>query len=205
MCPFNTLIFINYSWWLIWHLIGSRMKSVRRSVTSPPTTWRITTLRSKWSKMQGRHICLSWDQRAPRWRQLAPSIYSTSQFYHCILHDDVIKWKLFPRYWPSVREIRRSPVNSPHKGQWRRALIFSLICAWINGWVNNRKAGDLRHHRAHHDVTVMVLRQHYYNSISGNSIGKFFHKKCIIDTEKECWFIFSNSLISRHTILNLVR
>ena len=50
----------------------------------------------------------------------------------------------------------RSPGNSPHKGQWRGALIFSLICTWINGWVNNREAGDLRRHRAHHDVTVMI-------------------------------------------------
>ena len=33
--------------------------------------------------------------------------------------------------------------------------MFSLICAWINGWVNNRKAGDLRRHRAHYDVIVM--------------------------------------------------
>ena len=39
-------------------------------------------------------------------------------------HDDVIKWKHFPRYWPFVRGIHRSPANSPHKGQWRRALIF---------------------------------------------------------------------------------
>ena len=52
-----------------------------------------------------------------------------------IEHDDVIKWKYFQRYWPFVRGIRRSPVNSPHKGQWRGALVFSLICAWINGWV----------------------------------------------------------------------
>ena len=48
-------------------------------------------------------------------------------------HDDVIKWKLFPRYWPFVRGIHRSPVNSPHKGQRRGALMFSLICIWING------------------------------------------------------------------------
>ena len=46
-------------------------------------------------------------------------------------HDDVIKWKHSPRYWPFVRGIHRSPVNSPHKGQWRGALVFSLICAWI--------------------------------------------------------------------------
>ena len=55
-------------------------------------------------------------------------------------HDDVIKWKHFPRYWPSVRGINRSSVNSPHKGQWRGALMFSLICARINGWVNNGEA-----------------------------------------------------------------
>ena len=74
---------------------------------------------------------------------------------HLYCHDDVIKWKHFPRYWPFVREIHRSPVNSPHKGQWRGALMFSLICVWINGWVNNREAGDLRPHRAHYEVSVM--------------------------------------------------
>ena len=70
-------------------------------------------------------------------------------------HDDVIKWKHFPRYWPFVRGIHRSPVNSPHKGQWRGALMFTLICPRINGWVNNCKAGDLRRNCAHYDVTVM--------------------------------------------------
>ena len=70
-------------------------------------------------------------------------------------HDDVIKWKHFPRYWSFVRGIHRYPVNSQHKGQWRGALMFSLICAWINGWVNNREADDLRRYRAHYDVSVM--------------------------------------------------
>ena len=49
-------------------------------------------------------------------------------------HDDVIKWKYFPCYWPFVRGIHRSPVNSPHKGQWRGPFMFSLICTWINVW-----------------------------------------------------------------------
>ena len=70
----------------------------------------------------------------------------------------------FPRYWPFVRGIHRSPVNSPHKGKWRGALIFSLICAWISGWVNNRMAGDLRRYRAHYDITVMVSR-HFVKSL----------------------------------------
>ena len=72
------------------------------------------------------------------------------------IHDD-ISWKHFLCHWPFVRGIRRSPVNSLHKGQWRGALMFSLICAWINDWVNNRGAGDLRSHSAHYDVTVMFL------------------------------------------------
>ena len=71
-------------------------------------------------------------------------------------HDDVIKWKHFPRDWPFVWGIHWSPVNSPHKGQWRGALMFSLICVWINDWVNNREAGDLRRYRAHYDVIVMM-------------------------------------------------
>ena len=72
-------------------------------------------------------------------------------------HGDVIKWKHFPRNWPFVRGIHRSPVNSPHKGQWRVALIFSLICVWINDWINNREACDLRRYRAHYDITVMEV------------------------------------------------
>ena len=47
-------------------------------------------------------------------------------------HDDVINWKHFPRYWPFVWGIHWSPVNSPHKGHWRGALMFSLIWAFIN-------------------------------------------------------------------------
>ena len=77
-------------------------------------------------------------------------------------HDDVIKWKHFPRYWPFVRGIHRSPVNSPHKGQWRGAVVFTLICVWVNGCVNNREAGDLRLYCAHYGVTVMEA---YKNTI----------------------------------------
>ena len=74
-----------------------------------------------------------------------------------VYHDDVIKWKYFPRYWPFVRGIHRSPVKSPHKGQRRGALMFSLICSRINSWVNNLEAGELRRHRPHYDVTVMWI------------------------------------------------
>ena len=66
----------------------------------------------------------------------------------------------FPRYWPFVRGINWSPVNSPHKGQCRGALMFSLIYAWISGWANNRGTGDLRRHRTH-DVTVVIAVRSY--------------------------------------------
>ena len=79
------------------------------------------------------------------------------------LHDDVIKWTHFPRHWPFVGGIHRSPVNSPHKGQWRGALMFTLICVRINGWVNNREAGDLRRYRGHYDATVM--HQHHVGGV----------------------------------------
>ena len=48
-----------------------------------------------------------------------------------------------------------SPVNPPHRSQWRGALGFSLSFAWTNGWASHRHAGDLRRHRAHYDVIVM--------------------------------------------------
>ena len=56
-----------------------------------------------------------------------------------------------------------SPVNSTYKGQWRGALMFSLICVWINDRVNNRESGDLGRHRAHHDVIVMHTFKHDNN------------------------------------------
>ena len=57
-------------------------------------------------------------------------------------HGDVIKWKHFPRCWPSVRGIHRSPASNAE--------------LWTNSWANHQDAGDLRRHRAHIDVTVMI-------------------------------------------------
>ena len=51
-----------------------------------------------------------------------------------------------------------SPVNSPHKGQWRGAFMFSLICALTNSWANNGDAGDFRRHCVHHNVIVMYYK-----------------------------------------------
>ena len=67
-------------------------------------------------------------------------------------------------------EFTGPPVNSTHKGQWRGALMFSLICAWINPWVNNGEAGDLRRYRAHYDVIVMV---HSHFSWTSHNFSRF--------------------------------
>ena len=104
---------------------------------------------SKWfdnSNHQSGGFEISWDL----------TIRRLIAYWNSVWHDNVIKRKHFPRYWPFVRGIHRSPVNSPHKGQWRGALMLSLICVWINGWVNNREVGDLRRYRAHYDVIAMV-------------------------------------------------
>ena len=55
-------------------------------------------------------------------------------------HDDIIKWKHLPRYWPFVCGIHRWPMNSPHKGQWCRALIFFFdLC--LNKRLNKQSWG----------------------------------------------------------------
>ena len=87
-------------------------------------------------------------------------------------YDDVIKWKHFPRYCPFVRGIHPWPVNSSHKGQWRGAFMFSLICAWINGWVNNREAGDLWRHYAYYDVIVLSHVLVLQNSFRSKTVAR---------------------------------
>ena len=83
--------------------------------------------------------------------------------------DAVIKCKHCPRYWPFVRGIHRSAVNSPHKGQWRADLMLSLKGTWVNAWVNDREAGDLGRHHAHYDVIVMKYLSHNMPSLPFSS------------------------------------
>ena len=104
---------------------------------------------------------------------------------------DVINWEHFPRNWPFVRGIHRSPVNSPRKGQWRGALIFSLFAAWISGWVNNGETGDLRRHRAHYDVIVMNDYE-YTSDIPPTYQSRCCENYCCIPaTGREIWQLLS--------------
>ena len=121
-----------------------------------------------------------------------------------MIHDGVIKWKHYPGYWPFVRGIHRSPRNSPHRGRWRGALMFSLICAWINGWVKNTEAGDLRRHRAHYDVSVMMYWWLLVQGTKGISLQWVYTSQCTHDfhtsnvgwLEALCHFYLSQIKIS---------
>ena len=83
------------------------------------------------------------------------SIMKLDSYFPCVNHRKIIitwwchQMEHFPHNWCFVRGIHRSLVDSPHNGQWHRAVTFSLICAWTKGWANNRNAGDLRCHHAY--------------------------------------------------------
>ena len=133
----------------------------------PRRLWFGTSSRSLWRHSNGLR----------RHQSISRQILDTNMTPTKNVHEDVIKWKHFPRYWPFVWGIPRSPVNSPPKGQWRGALMFSLICARINGWVNNREAGDLRRHCAHYDIIVM--RYLVFSSSCMLFEEAFCQRKCV--------------------------
>ena len=86
----------------------------------------------------------------------------------------------FLHYWPFVRGIHRSPVDSPHKGQWHGALMFSLICTWTNGWASNQDASDYKCHRAHYDVAVMLpeaMMAQFINTHTHTHTHRYMHHR----------------------------
>ena len=115
-----------------------------------------------------------WHTMLSAFYETQTHIYATSpaltnwKNQHCALSEKYFHTCILDCYWPFVQENNRSLVNSLHKGQWRGALIFSLICAWINAWVNNCEAGDLRRHRTHYDVIVMFVA--YWNWINSGRL-----------------------------------
>ena len=119
------------------------------------------SLNRHWRSLISDFIQIPWGE----WLQLCMNIYKQKSIRCSYLgmlwlqqiHDDVIKWKHVPRYWPFVRGIHRWPVDSLHKSHWHGALMYSVICAWTNNWANNRDAGDLRRHWAHYDVIVTQM------------------------------------------------
>ena len=97
---------------------------------------------------------------------LQRSVCRTQWYNIATGHQHILTWwrhqmETFSALLALCMGIHRWPVNSQHKGQWRGALMFSLICVWINGSVNNRETGDLRRYRAHYDVTAMDKKYTY--------------------------------------------
>ena len=108
----------------------------------------------------------------------------------CLPNDPWLWWRhlmgTFSALLALCAGIHRSPINSPLKGQWCGALMLSLICAWTNGWVNNREAGDLRRHGAHYDVTVMPsqARTHTVYPMTWALFVVF----CLYDSFEVCYY-----------------
>ena len=118
------------------------------------------------------------------WSHFPRQFLCLLQFFSSILMPDIVlvqnqvKLKLlclttFATWWRHQMETFSAllalcagnspvPVNSPHKGQWRGALMFSFIYAWINDWANNREAGDLRRQDGHYDIIVMKVFKKLY-------------------------------------------
>ena len=108
------------------------------------------------------------------------NLYVLSQWRHKFTYTEDIppNWWLTLSQWPSSNRnifcvtgplYREFPSHwwiPPHKGQWRRALMFSLICAWTNSWVKNRDAGDFRRLCAHYDLTVMFPWEQHNTSFT---------------------------------------
>ena len=70
-------------------------------------------------------------------------------------HDDVMTWEGFPHYWPFSWWRHQMETLSASLAICAGNSWFTLICARINGWVNNREAGDLRRRCTHYDAIVM--------------------------------------------------
>ena len=122
-----------------------RLKFILSSRSYKPSSWRsgnwyCSTDHVSWNTIHHPFRREIWwtflkaSDNRPHHVTLERSIHLDTQLWFARIpkqneHDDVIKWKHLPRYWPFVRGIHRPPVNSPHKGQWRGALMFSLI--WV--------------------------------------------------------------------------
>ena len=138
------LRFARINWWWSVLILNSRLEIIRQLVFSPLTPFTKTKFWHQYVSLTHNFIVIFVADRFTLVKNKRINFYSTILSCNAVTgrsdhptfrwYDDVIKLKHFPRYWPFVRGINWSPVNFPHKGQWRGALRFSLVCAWINGW-----------------------------------------------------------------------
>ena len=83
---------------------------------------------AQWTLLSGTAIRQSKSMTREVGRHYHPVVCANIFRHHSwTMHDDVINWKYYPRYWLFVWGIHRSPVNSPLKGQWRRLDVFFYL------------------------------------------------------------------------------
>ena len=125
--------------------------------------------------------CHSCDKLVSLWIQISAICRRPIQMYS--LHDDVIKWKDFPRYWPFVRG------EFPHKGQWRGTLIFDLcpnklLSKQSRGWWFETPSRPLWRHRNGMKIIVFAVTHHCgYDSISFKQLESRYETKFESDWE----------------------
>ena len=133
-----------------------------------------------------RHVCIPWAASKAR---VCPTCYNRMEHLPCSErhpHDDVIKWKHFPRNWWLALCAGNSPMNSPHKGQWRRALMFFFDLRPIKrlskqswGWWFETPSCSLWRHcnvaTMHHSHHVHGKGSIYAAVVAGLKTGQVIH------------------------------
>ena len=142
--------------------IGNNFVEIRRSYDRLISTMGFPIL-------VRRHIYIESGPWLSEWKfgfRLTVPIFSKFPAIHTHITQKTKYWMPFLTWWRHYMEtffallalcgwIHQAPVDFPHKGQWREALMFFLICAWTNDWANNRDGGNLRCHHALYGVAVM--------------------------------------------------
>ena len=117
-----------------------------------------------------------------------------------LTHDDVIKWKHFPRYWTFVRGIHRSRwmprTKASDAGLW---CFLWCFLHWINDWVNNRQAGDLYRYPTHFDVIVMVPM---LRADSGPDLAYYQSKWLMAESFLICGTLFLQARVCERDVWN---
>ena len=127
------------------------------------------------------------------------------------IHDDVIKWKTFSTLLAICVGNSLITGKFPAQRPVTRSFDVFFICAWINGWVNNGEAGDLRHHRTHYDVTVMSTEVNAASSSCGGKqyvderteVNETRHTINTTDIYRMCWNILGKYPFLRDAIIHV--
>ena len=152
---------VSMSWCYIDGLVQERHKSIANALElylscTNPSIWLLSSSEATLQNM-GKWVTLIHRKLKYNQNKQITNIYILYEIYFCITQTIMTSsnGNIFRITGPLWGEFTGHWWIPPHKGQWRGALMFPLICAWINGWVNNPEAGNLRHHCAHYDAIVM--------------------------------------------------